>query len=149
MIVPAPFGQKLLKFAFAAVLAAFVSIAPNELRAQISSASLSGTVKDPVGAVVPGATVTLRNVDTSVSSTTTSNGDGNYTFQNLNPGNFTVEATAKGFQLNEVPSFTLTVGQKASINFALEVGNASTVVTVQGTTPQLDSGGLAGERRTK
>ncbi len=138
MIVPAPFGQKLVKFTFVALLATLVSAVPNQVLAQISSASLSGTVKDPAGAVVPGATVTLQNVDTSVASTTTSNGDGNYTFQNLNPGNYTVEATAKGFQVNQVPPFTLTVGQKASINFALEVGNASSVVTVQGTTPQLD-----------
>jgi hypothetical protein len=49
-----------------------------------------------------------------------------------------VEATAKGFQLNQVPPFTLTVGQKASINFALVIGSASTVVTVQDITPQLD-----------
>lgn len=138
MIIPANPGQKLLKVSLLALIAAFISTLPSHLLAQISSASLSGTIKDPVGAVVPDATVTLRNVDTSVSTTTLSNGDGNYTFQNLNPGNYTVEATAKGFQLNQVPPFTLTVGQKASINFALVIGSASTVVTVQDITPQLD-----------
>jgi Carboxypeptidase regulatory-like domain len=131
-------GQRLLKVSFLALLAAFISTVPGHVLAQISSASLSGTIKDPVGAIVPDATVTLRNVDTSVSTTTVSNGDGNYTFQNLNPGNYTVEATAKGFQLIQVPPFTLTVGQKASINFSLVVGSASTVVTVQDITPQLD-----------
>jgi len=98
MIIPANPGQKLLKVSLLALIAAFISTLPSHLLAQISSASLSGTIKDPVGAVVPDATVTLRNVDTSVSTTTLSNGDGNYTFQNLNPGNYTVEATAKGFQ---------------------------------------------------
>jgi len=107
--------------------------------AQLSTASLSGAVRDPGGAVVPNARVVLRNVATAVENTTTSNGVGAYVFLDITPGRFTVQASAPGFALQKVPEFTLTVGQVASIDFGLTVGSQSTVVTVQGATPQLEA----------
>lgn len=106
--------------------------------AQLSSASLNGIVKDPQGAVIPNANVVLTNVGTTVTNKTVSNQDGAYTFVNLTPGSYTLEASATGFSSSQVPPFTLTVSQTATINFSLVLGNQSTVITVQGATAQLD-----------
>ena len=138
MRVLARVGGRFRKALLTALLFGFILYWPNHTLAQLSTASLSGSVKDPQGAVVPNATIVLRNVDTSVANTTVSNGDGAYTFVNLTPGRYTVEGTAPGFRLNQVPAFTLTVGQTATINFSLVVGSQGTVVTVQGATPQLN-----------
>ena len=107
--------------------------------AQLSTASLSGAVRDSSGAVVPNAKIVLRNVATGVENTTTANGVGAYLFLDITLGNYTVEASATGFTVQKVPEFALSVGQAATIDFALTVGSQSTVVTVQGATPQLDA----------
>jgi outer membrane receptor protein involved in Fe transport len=107
--------------------------------AQLSTASLSGAVRDPNGAVVPGAKVVLRNVATGVEKTTTSNGEGAYLFLDITPGGYTVQASAPSFSVQQVPVFALTVGQAATIDFALVVGSQSSVVSVQGTNPQLET----------
>ncbi len=107
--------------------------------AQLSTASLSGAVRDSSGAVVPNAKIVLRNVATGVENTATSNVVGAYLFVSITPGTYTVKTSAPSFAEQQVPEFTLTVGQAATIDFALTVGSQSTVVTVQGTTPQLDA----------
>src|SRR5580704_16423282 len=106
---------------------------------QLSTASLSGAVRDSSGAVVPSAKIVLRNVATAVEHSTTSNGAGAYLFLDITPGRYTVQASAPGFEEQRVPEFVLTVGQAAAIDFALSVGSQSTVVTVQGATPQLET----------
>jgi hypothetical protein len=106
--------------------------------AQVSSASLNGTVKDPQGSLVPNATVVLRNVNTSVESPTVTNGTGAYIILSISPGQYTVIASAAGFSSSQVPAFTLTVGQVATIDFALKVGTQTSVVTVEGSSPQLE-----------
>jgi hypothetical protein len=105
--------------------------------AQLSTASLNGTVRDSSGAVVPSAKVALTNVATAVENTTTTNGVGAYLFADITPGRYTVKASAPGFAEQRVSEFTLAVGQVATIDFALTVGSQSTVVTVHGATPQL------------
>jgi hypothetical protein len=107
--------------------------------AQLSTASLSGVVRDPTGAIVPGAKVVLRNVDTGAEKTSTSNGAGAYLFLDVIPGRFTVQVSATGFAEQQVPAFALTVGHAATIDFALTIGATSTVVTVRSATPQLDA----------
>ena len=107
--------------------------------AQLSTASLAGVVRDSTGAVVPHAKVVLRNVATAVENTTTSNGVGAYVFVDITPGRFTVQASAPNFAAQQVPEFALAVGQAATIDFSLSVGSQSTVVTVQGATPQLEA----------
>jgi hypothetical protein len=107
--------------------------------AQLSTASLSGAVRDSSGAVVPGAKITLRNVATAVEHSTTCNGTGAYLFLDITPGSYTVQASAPGFAEQQVPEFVLAVGQATTIDFALTVGLQSTVVTVQAATPQLET----------
>ena len=65
--------------------------------AQVSTASINGVIRDPTGAVVPGASIVLKNVDTSVERTSTANSAGAYGFVSIPPGNYTIESTAKGF----------------------------------------------------
>jgi hypothetical protein len=107
--------------------------------AQLSTASLSGVVRDSSGAVVPSATILLRNVATAVEKTTTSNSAGAYLFLGITPGRYTVHTSAPSFSEQQVPEFTLAVGQAATIDFALTVGSQTIVVTVQGATPQLEA----------
>jgi len=107
--------------------------------AQLSTASLSGAVRDSSGAAVPKAKVVLKNVATAVEHTTTTNGTGAYLFLDITPGSYVVSASASGFGEHRVPEFTLAVGQVATIDFDLAVGSQSEVVTVHGATPQLDT----------
>jgi hypothetical protein len=105
---------------------------------QVSTASLNGVVRDPSGAAIPNATLKLHNADTNVDRTTLSNHDGVYAIVSILPGSYTLEASASGFGAQQVAAFTLTVGQTATFDFALQVGVQNTVVTVEGATPQLD-----------
>jgi hypothetical protein len=122
----------------AGLLLVLTLLLPSGSFAQLSTASVSGIIRDPSGAVIPKATVVLRNVDTSVENTTVSNGSGAYALLNITPGNYTLKAAAAGFSGAEVPVFTLTVSQIAAIDFSLKVGVQSAEVTVQAATPQLD-----------
>src|SRR5690349_12334077 len=107
--------------------------------AQLSTASLSGAVRDSSGAVVPKGKVVLKHVATAIEHTTTTNDAGAYLFLNITPGIYVVSASAQGFATQQVPEFTLAVGQAATIDFALTVGSQIEVVTVQGSAPQLDT----------
>jgi hypothetical protein len=107
--------------------------------AQLSTASLSGAVRDSSGAVVPKSKVVLKNVATAVEHSTTTNDAGAYLFLDITPGRYVLSASAQSFVEQRVPEFTLTVGQAATIDFALTVGSQSEVVTVRGATPQLET----------
>ena len=90
--------------------------------AQLSTASVNGVVLDSSGAVVPNATIKLRNVATSVETITASNSTGSYAIVSITPGQYTLDASAKSFSTEHIDAFTLTVGQTASIDFALAAG---------------------------
>jgi Carboxypeptidase regulatory-like domain len=94
--------------------------------------ALTGTVKDPSGAVVPGATVTITSADTGQARTTMSGADGVYKFSLLLPGNYRVRIEAGGFRPVDIPSATITVTETAVLDRALEVGAQTQSVTVEG-----------------
>ncbi|MGB6692110.1 MAG: carboxypeptidase-like regulatory domain-containing protein [Terracidiphilus sp.] len=106
--------------------------------AQLSTASVNGVVRDPQGAVIPGAAIVLRNVETSVERTSVSNGSGEYVFLDITPGHYTLQASAKGFKPEKIDEFVLAVGQIATLDFALAVGSEEQVVTVAATAAQLE-----------
>ncbi len=118
---------------------------------QLSTASVNGVVRDPSRAVIAKAKILLRNVDTSVGNTTETNGSGAYAFLNIQPGRYTIEATAPGFKHERLSVFTLTVSQVAAIDFSLEVGGTTSEITVQETAPLLEvaSASLGTEIGTK
>ncbi|MCA1591071.1 MAG: TonB-dependent receptor [Acidobacteria bacterium] len=106
-------------------------------QADSTSANLSGFVRDPQGAVVQGAAVSARNPTTSVSRTTTSNDEGFYQLTNLPPGTYEVSVEAANFKRAVLPAVTVTVGQRADLDVALEIGQISDVVTISGATTDI------------
>ena len=109
--------------------------------AQVSGATLSGTVTDQSGAVVPQSTISITNIATGVTRTSTTSAAGFYSVPNLLPGAYEVKASAQGFS-NEVQNgITLTVGEQKVLDFTLHVGQASqtVVVTTEATNVELAS----------
>jgi hypothetical protein len=103
-------------------------------------ATLTGTVTDPSGAVIPGASVKATHVATNTVSETQSNADGLYTIPYLVAGVYDVEATAPGFQTLKRQSITLAVGQRLVLGLQLTVGQATTEITVTGQQEVIDTG---------
>jgi hypothetical protein len=99
--------------------------------------NIQGVVFDPNGAVVNGASIQLRNVDTGVIAATTTSDAGNYRFSSLQPGHYIVSADATGFSKAEV-SVTLGTAETQGINIRLAVGSSSQAVTVTAEAPTLD-----------
>jgi hypothetical protein len=107
--------------------------------AQTSQATIRGTVHDSSDAVIVGASVSLTNVDTHVTSKTTTNENGDYFILNLNPGIYTLEASSKGFTAQKLNPFALKVNQTSTFDFSLSVGALDTVVQVQAVGNQIEA----------
>ena len=102
------------------------------LKAQELQATLSGTVTDPSGAAVVGATVTVHNQATDTDVRTVQSDDrGNYTVTNLQPGNYTVTVKAPGFALFKAANLVLLVAQKHTMDAQLLTGEVTQTVTVE------------------
>lgn len=114
-------------------LAALAVILPAAALAQFR-ASIQGSVTDPQGAAIPGATLTLTDTDTGKVLTSTSDASGVYNFNALPADHFTLSASATGFKKNVVSALTLTPEQANSVNVQLELGETTTVVNVSGDT---------------
>jgi outer membrane receptor protein involved in Fe transport len=98
------------------------------------SAQLSGTVTDATGAVIPNANVTLTDEATHVVRNAISTSAGSYSFQQLPPGSFTIEATAKGFKASTVSNVSVVAESHRDVDIKLEIGGAGETVTVNGDT---------------
>lgn len=90
-------------------------------QAQATAADLTGTVTDPNGAVVSGATVRAKNNATGLSRTTTSSSDGSYSLIGLPAGEYEVSAEAGSFKRTVISPVKLTVGQSAELTIKLEI----------------------------
>src|SRR6185312_8392910 len=106
--------------------------------AQVSTASVNGVIRDPNGAVIPGATIELQNTATSVVHQSVSNSSGAFAILDITPGRYTIQASAPGFSPQKVSEFVLSVDQTATLNFSLAIGTQKQVVTVDATAAQLD-----------
>jgi len=93
------------------------------------SANVQGTVTDPTGAVVPGATVTLTNTATAIQDTATTNSSGAYRFDSLTPGDYEIAVEAKGFE-KAIVKRHIGTDETAGVNIALTLGSASATVEV-------------------
>ena len=114
----------------ALAVALLLSLAP--AMAQTQTATVRGVVSDRSGAVIPGATVTLTNVDQDRPWSVTTNAVGEYVFVQIPPGNYALSAEARGFKKYHQGGLILQVAQIAELNLALELGAVTETVEVTG-----------------
>jgi hypothetical protein len=114
------------------VLGLLLVLALTQGRAQSTQGSIVGTVKDTAGALIPGATVTLTNTDEGESRTTKSNAVGDYRFQDVKAGHYTVEVTEPNFEKWKVSGVALEVRQELRVDARLAIGAVQQVVQVTG-----------------
>jgi len=105
---------------------------------QTSSTSLRGTVNDPSGKAVAGATVTLKNMESGTERSVVADDEGGYQFQQLPAGRYTLIVTAKGFATHERKDLVLLVNTPATANVQLRIGAATESVIVTGEAPPLN-----------
>src|ERR1700674_1168130 len=112
----------------------FVSV---PVHAQVTGATLSGTVSDASGAVIAGAQVSAMNTATDIAKDTMADSAGLYTIANLPAGPYEVKVTAKGFN-TAVSTVTLAVGAQQTLSIPMKVGETSQTVQVTEAAPQID-----------
>lgn len=117
-------------------------------------ASITGTVSDQSGAAIPAVSVTLRSVETGTLRKVLTDGSGHYEIPLLRVGSYEVTAGKSGFQTETRRSVALVLGQRASVDFALQVGAARETIQVTEQAPGVevttsDVSGLVGERQVK
>ncbi|PYY00488.1 MAG: TonB-dependent receptor [Acidobacteria bacterium] len=101
---------------------------------QITTGVIQGTVLDPSGAVIPGASVEAHNLDTQIRQAATSDENGRFAFLALTPGRYEVIAKKEGFSTIVTQGIDLTVGQARSLSMTMKVSTAGETVTVNATT---------------
>jgi hypothetical protein len=108
------------------------------VRAQ-STAVLRGSVTDPAGAIIPNATITVRDLATSLERTSQTDSEGNYQIAALPVGTYRLEAQAKGFQTGTVAAMPVEVARTILQNFQLQVGDLSQQVEVTSDAPVIET----------
>lgn len=107
--------------------------------AQITTATIVGTITDSSSAIVPGAQVTARNVDTGLTRTMITNEGGNYRLEFLPVGNYVVEVTAKGLKKVNQSGIVLQVNDTTRVDVSLTVGEVSETVNVTEAPPAVNT----------
>jgi hypothetical protein len=120
--------------------------------AQTISGTLSGTVRDPSGAVLPGVTIEVKNANTGATRSLITDERGYYTAANISPGDYEVTAGLPGFQTEVRRGFSVNVGQTSVIDFTLKVGAISEKIEVTAEAPLVETSnavvtGLVTERQ--
>jgi carboxypeptidase family protein len=108
------------------------------LSAQDFRGSIIGRVNDSSGARLPGATVTATNTATNVGSTTTTNNDGSYSILYLTPGTYTVAVELAGFKRIVRDAVEVRIGDRLTLDFALDLGRLEETVSVKAESPILN-----------
>src|SRR5215469_16783666 len=103
--------------------------------AQEVTASITGTVTDPSGAALPGATVTAKSRERGLAYTAETNESGLYRIPQLPVGTYELKVEKQGFAVASYPAFVLTLNQVARIDIAMKVGQASETVEVTAAAP--------------
>lgn len=118
------------KFCRAILFVAVVCFVASAAMAQ-ENATVTGTVADPTGAVIPNAAVVLTNLSTDHQQLSKANSDGIYLFGNLGVGKYSLKVTSNGFRVTTIGGIVVNAGQTVTENVTLSVGSASQTVTVQ------------------
>ena len=144
-------GRRPTGLAFLAVLVAALLALAGPAGAQVLYGSLVGNVADTSGATVPGATVTLINMNTNLAKETTTSTDGAYRFVNVVPGTYRVRVVLTGFKEYVKESVPISTNAVARVDVTIEVGAMTETVTVESETTllQTDSGSVQSELKAK
>jgi len=147
------FSSRLAACGRLGVFFALILLAATGVRAQVL-ASVTGQVEDPSGAAVAGATVQARNVDTGAEREVVADGEGRYLVAALPVGNYEIRASKQGFKEEVRSGILLVVGEEATVDLTLQLGEVSQEVTVNGDAPMVsvttnDISGLIGEQQVK
>ena len=106
--------------------------------AYAQNAQITGTVKDSSGGIIPGATITARNVETGLARVGVTDAAGEFRLPSLPPGRYSVSTELTGFSTETRPDIVLIIDQTAIINFSLKPATLSETVTVTGESPIVD-----------
>src|SRR5688572_1208212 len=112
-------------------------IAAAAASAQTASTQILGLITDSTGAVVPGATVTAKRVETGDVRTTISNETGNYIFPLVDSGEYEVSSSLQGFKTEIRRNILVELNQKARIDFQMQVGQQAEMIEVTASAPLL------------
>ncbi|HEV2761601.1 MAG TPA: carboxypeptidase regulatory-like domain-containing protein [Pyrinomonadaceae bacterium] len=112
------------------LLFVFASAPCARAQTQITTGVIQGTVQDEQGASLPGASVEVRNVETNLTRSLTTDESGRFVFLQLPPGRYTLTASKQGFATLQQEQFPLTVGQAANLDLKMKVSGVSEVITV-------------------
>jgi hypothetical protein len=127
----------LFRLALLSFLGVLLSTTPSP--AQTVTGSIYGTVADPTGAAIPGAKVTVTDLETNSSTSVTTNSAGEYVFPVLNPGAFKVTAAMSGFDTMTQNDLHLAANQNLNASFTMKAGAVNTEVTVESTDELIDT----------
>ena len=119
----------------AAALALCAVLVPARARAQVVGATLSGTVTDQSGALIPNANISIKDVATGVARTVTADSAGFYNAPNLVPATYEITVSATGFTTEVRSGVTLQVGAQQVLNITMQVGQVTQKVEVTGAAP--------------
>jgi hypothetical protein len=124
---------------FALLLFALLFGVAGSAMAQVDEGSISGTVMDSTGAVVPNATVTVTNRDVGLTLTGVTNSTGEFTFSPLRIGHYSVTVAANGFQKTTQQNLTVDIGQHLQVPIQLKTGEISQTVEVTNAPPEMQT----------
>src|ERR1700719_997525 len=96
-----------------------------------TTSAIAGSVTDPTGAAIPGATVTVANVDDGLKRSVKTDDSGRFSFPQLKPGVYSVSAEADLFETQHNNSVSAGLGQRQTVDFKLKIAAASATVLVQ------------------
>ena len=133
------FQVSLLTFCRLALSAAICALLMGSASAQVTTATFYGIVNDSTGAVIPGASVNLKNEDTAAAYHKTTDAAGEFGFDFLPVGTYTLRIEAQGFKALETSGIVLTAGQQTRQNYQLQIGAVSETLKVEGTAPLLNT----------
>jgi len=114
-------------------------LAAGIVRGQVTTGTISGTVTDSTGAVLPGANIVILNEETGISRALVTDAAGRYLAPSLSPGRYRVTISQPGFQTEARTGIALTIGRNAVVDVQLEVGAVSQTVEVTGEAPLVET----------
>lgn len=132
-------GPQISKLSGLIMLAVMAMLLGAPGRAQVSTASLNGTVTDNTGALIQGARVVVIQTQTNLTTETVSGPDGSFRVTSIPVGSYVIRVSKDGFSKYEQSGIVLTVGQVATLPIALTVGSATQDVVVTAEVPAVES----------